>query len=579
MGWFLKMNRLLIFVHYNIYNSVSDYIFYMLKEMKPLFKRVVFISNSPIPQEKYYKIKEYANKIIQRPNKGFDFGAWRDGLLSVGWDNLNEYDSITLMNDTCFGPIFSMKEVYGKMEKMGVDFWGITLHRSTKKGMPGNNAPVPEHIQSYFMVFNKKVCMSAVFKNFWNNIVDYDDVNKVIQHYETQLTKYLNNNGFTYKVYIKNINNLKNPNISFYYPDKLLKEGSPFVKIKSFNRNNNCKSVINSIKKLSDYPIELIYKHLNTIFSPNINVKVENKCIIIFDEPYKSKINLKLAVHYHVVNIDGIQEVINIKRKFGKNIDIYITTDSNDKKEYIQKLVIKNNINPKEILVVKNKGRDILPWFLLNNKLCNYDVVGHFHNVDVERSQGFECDCWCDEIYLSLLSSIDKIQEVFFKNPDIGLIIPEIPYCFKMKYDVNSWGDNRLISENLWKRMNCKKELNFDKLKTILMPYGSMFWYRPEALKPLFDLGLSEEDFPEEPLPCAGTILHAIERLLVYVAWSQGYDFRIAIHKDYIMSGLEYNEIRPGIVSEILFLQNALIKKVTIIIQQLFYKLWKRLQK
>ena len=33
---------------------------------------------------------------------------------------------------------------------------------------------------------------------------------------------------------------------------------------------------------------------------------------------------------------------------------------------------------------------------------------------------------------------------------------------------------------------------------------------------------------PDEPLPNSPTLLHALERLPVYVAWDQGYDFRIA---------------------------------------------------
>ena len=45
-------------------------------------------------------------------------------------------------------------------------------------------------------------------------------------------------------------------------------------------------------------------------------------------------------------------------------------------------------------------------------------------------------------------------------------------------------------------------------------PVGTMFWARTEALRPLTDLGLTDADYPAEPLPVDGTILHALERLL-----------------------------------------------------------------
>ena len=58
--------------------------------------------------------------------------------------------------------------------------------------------------------------------------------------------------------------------------------------------------------------------------------------------------------------------------------------------------------------------------------------------------------------------------------------------------------------------------------KTVLYSFGTMMWYRPKALKPLFDLNLKYKDFPEEPIGVGGTIAHAIERLPALVALGTG---------------------------------------------------------
>ena len=50
-----------------------------------------------------------------------------------------------------------------------------------------------------------------------------------------------------------------------------------------------------------------------------------------------------------------------------------------------------------------------------------------------------------------------------------------------------------------------------------------MFWARKGALRSLYEMGLSWEDLPEEPLGYDGTILHAIERLLPLIASSNGF--------------------------------------------------------
>jgi lipopolysaccharide biosynthesis protein len=56
-------------------------------------------------------------------------------------------------------------------------------------------------------------------------------------------------------------------------------------------------------------------------------------------------------------------------------------------------------------------------------------------------------------------------------------------------------------------------------------PVGTMFWTRPAAIQPLLDLGLRWEDYPREPAPIDGTILHAIERLLPIVARQTGFRY------------------------------------------------------
>jgi len=56
-------------------------------------------------------------------------------------------------------------------------------------------------------------------------------------------------------------------------------------------------------------------------------------------------------------------------------------------------------------------------------------------------------------------------------------------------------------------------------------PTGTMFWPRSDALRPLVALGLDWHDYPDEPVPKDGTILHAIERLLPFASRRAGYGY------------------------------------------------------
>jgi rhamnosyltransferase len=145
---------------------------------------------------------------------------------------------------------------------------------------------------------------------------------------------------------------------------------------------------------------------------------------------------------------------------------------------------------------------------------------------------------------LLLLDSYEEISSFFFNNDKLGIVIPDIPFYFKHLHEHSPFsggsGKNRENCQLLWTMLKNVKYIDFSSLTTPIMPYGNMFWYKPVALKPLFDLNLSKKDFLKEPMLDDGTIAHAIERLPVYIAWSQGYDYRVVLNNENVESGFNY---------------------------------------
>ncbi|WP_019795143.1 rhamnan synthesis F family protein, partial [Streptococcus sobrinus] len=127
------MNRLLLYVHFNKYNQFSEHVRYQLTQLRQLFSKVVFISNSQLDKSVAEQLKNdgLIDQFIQRQNQGYDFAAWHEGMSNIGFDNLTNYDSITAMNDTCFGPLWDMTPYFEKYEADdSVDFWGCLLYTS-----------------------------------------------------------------------------------------------------------------------------------------------------------------------------------------------------------------------------------------------------------------------------------------------------------------------------------------------------------------------------------------------------------------------------------------------------------------
>lgn len=259
------MNRILFYVHFNRSNRLSEHVIYQLAQMRNIFSKIVFISNSSLSSVDKKKISKFCDHLHMRDNIGYDFAAWRDGINLIGWSGLSNFDSVTLMNDTCFGPIYPMIDTYKIMEDISIDFWGVTDHRASRDGMPGSNGPIPPHIQSYMAVYNKKVVRSKIFKDFWNNIKNYQDVDKVISQYETQLTGLLCGAGFKYSVLFNTekyskIHKISIHNYSELLPLLLIRNRVPLLKIKSFKHTPL--SLIKNELKNTYYPLGLIDKHL-----------------------------------------------------------------------------------------------------------------------------------------------------------------------------------------------------------------------------------------------------------------------------------------------------------------------------
>jgi rhamnosyltransferase len=464
---------------------------------------------------------------LVRENKGFDFGAWKDAIKKDGWEKISQYDNLTLMNDTCFGPLFDLESIYLDMERSDIDFWGLTNNKNDRFGMPKTHRPIPEHIQSYFICFKQKVITSLFFKNFWENIKYENKLEKIIQNYETQFTKMLTKVGFKYSVFLdkSDFPDIKS-DLAVRRPDLCLKFKVPFLKIRSFLSFPYPGYIISLLRENTNYPVSIIFDYLNQIYDPDTMLFIQNKLISNNVEDINITKKIKIAIHLHYSDI--LDKYIIFLNKTNVNFDLYITTDSLEKKEVVCNFLKTQTCfsKLKEIIIIKKQGRDIIPWLSIKDRLNQYDIVGHFHTkkfLDTEEWIGITL---LDDLLNSLLYNINNIINEFHNNSNLGIIIPEVPYIFRSIFLLDFSKHLQTITSRLWNKLGCKKEINFKNVKSIIFPIGTMFWYRPDALTPLFNLELSEIDHEPTSDEC---ILHAIERLIVYIAWNEGYDYRIAI--------------------------------------------------
>jgi len=530
--------RVLLFTHYNKYDQLSEHVVFLLKNMQKYFDNIIVISNSDLSSSDLKRLKGLYTKLIKRSNSGYDFAAWRDGMLNVGWKELAKYDSVTIMNDTCFGPVYSFDPVFESMENRTLDFWGIILHRKVPASDSHTGSTIQEHLQSFFVTFNRDVIKSNIFQNFWNNIAEFEDVQKVIDHYETKLTHLLSQAGYKYAAFFDATNFDKNSaaNLTIYLPEKCLDAKMPLVKIKAFTHHRYPRYLLDRIGELTEYPLAIIEDYFNEYTDPN-------QQLIMFDKTVnenittKDVVTQKIAIHLHAFYMDVAEDFISRFEKWPFVFDLFVTVSSEDLKDEVTKILDKYKVVPKQIIVLPNRGYAVIPWMKVANEyLGNYDVVGHFHTKKDAHMEEWVGKVWTDDLIKMLVDSAENIVNNFASNNKLGIVVPDIPRHSRylgaeMYYNLPELRD-LVTSTYLRMNIDTKRVVDMDKMIAYIYPYGMMYWYRPSALKPITDLNFSKIEVPDGKLPDT-TVLHAIERLFVYVAWSNGYDYRISKLKDY----------------------------------------------
>lgn len=234
-------------------------------------------------------------------------------------------------------------------------------------------------------------------------------------------------------------------------------------------------------------------------------------------KPPKTTVALHLHIHYP----DLTPEILRLLPTNRTRPDLFITVSSKDGFEVVTQAAAGISANIKEIMIVPNRGRDVGPLMTLlgERMIRDYEIIGHLHakrSTCLPEPSGDNWRRFCLENLLGKqYPMMDIILGEFGRDPHLGLVFPCDP-------NICGWTLNRPMANALLKRMG----MTVDLPDEFFFPVGTMFWARTDAIAPFLQLDYSWNDYPPEPLPYDGTILHAIERLLPFVARQRG--FRVA---------------------------------------------------
>ena len=233
----------------------------------------------------------------------------------------------------------------------------------------------------------------------------------------------------------------------------------------------------------------------------------------------EANLRTALHVHFHYPELyTDFQEKLSSNQS---RCDLLLSTNNKRKAEILRRAVTNYGGGKAIVRIVPNRGRDIGAFLTAFGKdiADQYDIIGHLHSKrSLFLGNSLIGERWREFLWQNMLGGLypmmDIVLDRFAKDERLGIIFPDDPH-------LSDWDLNRKVAEQLAKRMRIDELLPpfFD------FPVGTMFWGRTNALAPLLKLKLNWSDYPKEPAPIDGTILHALERLLPFVARHQGYHY------------------------------------------------------
>lgn len=229
---------------------------------------------------------------------------------------------------------------------------------------------------------------------------------------------------------------------------------------------------------------------------------------------------IRIGLHLHAYFLNVVPEILERLQHNAVRLDLLVSVKSNAARDEMRERLSSYRNGRVYINLVPDPGRDVGPFLTEFGSIMlqNYDLIGHVHTkTSADLKDSSVAKIWVKFLLDNVLGGInapmaDIILGEMANNPRIGLVFPDDPH-------VVGWDKNKSFVEQYSSAFSLPRFPD-----SLHFPVGAMFWARPRALKPMFDLGLDWDDYPAEPLPYDGSLLHGLERLYGLAATQSGFD-------------------------------------------------------
>lgn len=548
-----KISRLGIFVFFDPQGIVDDYVVVLLKALRENLSRLVVVSNTKLDATARTTLEQNADAVFERENQGFDAAGFKAGMVTYcGWDEVQRYDEVVLINDTFFGPIHSFADMFAEMAEKDVDFWGMSAHYAAEDGWHRvKYGYIPSHIQTFFVAFRKKMVCTDVFRSYWDRYDDsMNDFVSVVTQHETIMTKHFEDLGFKWAIYSDTgkynaENRYENFNLYHHHSHRMMKEMKfPVLKKKVLGLNfpdylNMCDleepaDAMRYIHNESEYDTKLIWDNVLRLYNISDLYHTLHLNCILPSIPVEGNHATRTAIVFHVANPFFVDRFCVHAANMAPFFDVYMIPATEEIRQAVQSTL--PNEHPITLIDAVVEYEEMLNFLLCCKELMEqYTYLGFVHDVvSTEHEPATVSESSVNNYLQNIANDETYVQQVihcFEQNPRMGVLGTPFP-IHRRGFGTygNEWGN--------WFDSVCDlaKELglscNLSDEKNPFMITGA-FWCRTDALRGIWkkdwDRQQLKNSSPEERIELNETL----KRILPFVAQSKRYYSGIVMHINY----------------------------------------------
>ena len=240
-----------------------------------------------------------------------------------------------------------------------------------------------------------------------------------------------------------------------------------------------------------------------------------------------------IAVIVHAFYIDTLEDIVSSIENISPYPDLFVSVASDADTSEVKRFLKERGFDSKVVVkAVENRGRDVSPFLIeFADEILSYDLCCKIHGKKSLYAGGERTD-WRRHLYHNLLGSEEIVEDIvsaFAHNGKLGLLFSD--NYGMLPYWGYSWLTNRGVVGRLMEKIGLE-DISYLLGRTYIdYPAGTMFWFRPDAIRQILETNWKYSDFPKEPIPNDGTPAHALERLFAATVRMNGYDFIELNHK------------------------------------------------